>query len=71
MVLIMTAIMAIVIISLNLVMMLMMMMMMIMITNIVIIMILRPFPENARRCGPRGHQRQSLSKENRMENASK
>jgi hypothetical protein len=64
----MTAIMAIVIISLNLVMMLMMM---IMITNIVIIMILRPFPENARRCGPRGHQRQSLSKENRMENASK
>jgi ABC-type bacteriocin/lantibiotic exporter with double-glycine peptidase domain len=70
MVLIMTAIMAIVIISLNLVMMLMMMMM-IMITNIVIIMILRPFPENARRCGPRGHQRQSLSKENRMENASK
>ena len=67
MVLIMTAIMAIVIISLNLVMMLMMMM----ITNIVIIMILRPFPENARRCGPRGHQRQSLSKENRMENASK
>jgi len=68
MVLIMTAIMAIVIISLNLVMMLMMMMM---ITNIVIIMILRPFPENARRCGPRGHQRQSLSKENRMENASK
>jgi ABC-type bacteriocin/lantibiotic exporter with double-glycine peptidase domain len=69
MVLIMTAIMAIVIISLNLVMMLMMMM--IMITNIVIIMILRPFPENARRCGPRGHQRQSLSKENRMENASK
>jgi ABC-type bacteriocin/lantibiotic exporter with double-glycine peptidase domain len=69
MVLIMTAIMAIVIISLNLVMMLMMVM--IMITNIVIIMILRPFPENARRCGPRGHQRQSLSKENRMENASK
>ena len=65
MVLIMTAIMAIVIISLNLVMMMMM------ITNIVIIMILRPFPENARRCGPRGHQRQSLSKENRMENASK
>lgn len=63
----MTAIVAIVFFSLNLV----VMMMMIMIINIVTIMILRPFPENARRCGPCGHQRQSLSKENRMENASK
>ena len=64
MVLIMTAIMAIVIISLNLVMMLMMMMM---ITNIVIIMILRPDTKGRvypKKIGWKMHQNEVLTPQN-------